>query len=127
MLVPSSPSSYARRGGMSRFLRPTVAPRRSTVAVKRQAQGAILFLCHSERSEGSAPTAPDARFFGAARAPVAIAAMARRRPQNDVSETKRRRMATDVIMPQMGESIAEGTITKWMKKVGDTVKRDEPI
>ena len=36
-------------------------------------------------------------------------------------------MATDVMMPQMGESIAEGTITKWMKKVGDTVKRDEPI
>jgi 2-oxoglutarate dehydrogenase dihydrolipoamide succinyltransferase (E2 component) len=36
-------------------------------------------------------------------------------------------MATDVIMPQMGESIAEGTITKWMKKVGDAVKRDEPI
>jgi pyruvate dehydrogenase E2 component (dihydrolipoyllysine-residue acetyltransferase) len=36
-------------------------------------------------------------------------------------------MATDVIMPQMGESIAEGTITKWLKKVGDTVKRDEPI
>ena len=36
-------------------------------------------------------------------------------------------MPTDVIMPQMGESIAEGTITKWLKKVGDTVKRDEPI
>ncbi|MCA1579990.1 MAG: 2-oxo acid dehydrogenase subunit E2 [Acidobacteria bacterium] len=36
-------------------------------------------------------------------------------------------MATDVIMPQMGESIAEGTITKWLKKVGDSVKRDEPI
>ena len=36
-------------------------------------------------------------------------------------------MATAVIMPQMGESIAEGTITKWLKKVGDTVKRDEPI
>jgi pyruvate dehydrogenase E2 component (dihydrolipoamide acetyltransferase) len=36
-------------------------------------------------------------------------------------------MATDVIMPQMGESIAEGTITKWLKKVGDTIKRDEPI
>jgi 2-oxoglutarate dehydrogenase E2 component (dihydrolipoamide succinyltransferase) len=36
-------------------------------------------------------------------------------------------MATDVIMPQMGESIAEGTITRWMKKVGDTVQRDEPI
>ncbi|HYB52287.1 MAG TPA: dihydrolipoamide acetyltransferase family protein, partial [Thermoanaerobaculia bacterium] len=36
-------------------------------------------------------------------------------------------MATDVIMPQMGESIAEGTITKWLKKVGDSVQRDEPI
>src|SRR2546427_5673961 len=36
-------------------------------------------------------------------------------------------MSTDVIMPQMGESIAEGTITKWLKKSGDTVQRDEPI
>ena len=33
----------------------------------------------------------------------------------------------DVIMPQMGESIAEGTLSRWLKKVGDTVKRDEPI
>jgi 2-oxoglutarate dehydrogenase E2 component (dihydrolipoamide succinyltransferase) len=37
-------------------------------------------------------------------------------------------MATiDVIMPQMGESIAEGTLSRWMKKVGEAVKRDEPI
>jgi 2-oxoglutarate dehydrogenase E2 component (dihydrolipoamide succinyltransferase) len=34
---------------------------------------------------------------------------------------------TDVIMPQMGESIAEGTVTKWLKKLGDTVERDEPL
>jgi 2-oxoglutarate dehydrogenase E2 component (dihydrolipoamide succinyltransferase) len=34
---------------------------------------------------------------------------------------------TDVIMPQMGESIAEGTLTKWMKNVGDKVVRDEPL
>jgi pyruvate dehydrogenase E2 component (dihydrolipoamide acetyltransferase) len=33
----------------------------------------------------------------------------------------------DVIMPQMGESIAEGTLSRWLKKVGDEVKRDEPI
>lgn len=33
----------------------------------------------------------------------------------------------DVIMPQMGESIVEGTITKWLKHVGDEIKRDEPI
>ena len=36
-------------------------------------------------------------------------------------------MPTDVIMPQMGESIFEGTITKWLKKVGDTVQKDEPL
>ena len=36
-------------------------------------------------------------------------------------------MATDVVMPQMGESIAEGTIVKWLKKVGETVGRDEPL
>src|SRR3954470_14265929 len=36
-------------------------------------------------------------------------------------------MATDVMMPQMGESIAEGTIVRWIKKVGDAVERDEPL
>ncbi|MGH7585044.1 MAG: dihydrolipoamide acetyltransferase family protein [Gemmatimonadales bacterium] len=35
--------------------------------------------------------------------------------------------AIDVIMPQMGESIAEGTLSRWIKKVGEPVKRDEPI
>ena len=36
-------------------------------------------------------------------------------------------MPTDVVMPQMGESIFEGTITKWLKKPGDKVNRDEPL
>jgi pyruvate dehydrogenase E2 component (dihydrolipoamide acetyltransferase) len=36
-------------------------------------------------------------------------------------------MPTDIIMPQMGESIVEGTITKWLKKPGDRVQRDEPL
>ncbi len=36
-------------------------------------------------------------------------------------------MPTNVIMPQMGESIAEGTLTKWLKKPGESVKRDEPL
>jgi pyruvate dehydrogenase E2 component (dihydrolipoamide acetyltransferase) len=36
-------------------------------------------------------------------------------------------MPTDVVMPQMGESITEGTITKWLKKPGDTIQRDEPL
>jgi 2-oxoglutarate dehydrogenase E2 component (dihydrolipoamide succinyltransferase) len=36
-------------------------------------------------------------------------------------------MPTDVIMPQMGESIVEGTITKWLKKPGESIQRDEPL
>src|ERR1700740_155 len=40
---------------------------------------------------------------------------------------RKEEMPTDVIMPQMGESITEGTLTKWLKKPGDTVQRDEPL
>src|SRR5438045_710207 len=36
-------------------------------------------------------------------------------------------MATNVVMPQMGESIAEGTIVRWIKKIGESVDRDEPL
>jgi pyruvate dehydrogenase E2 component (dihydrolipoamide acetyltransferase) len=36
-------------------------------------------------------------------------------------------MSTEIVMPQMGESIAEGTITRWLKKVGEHVERDEPL
>src|SRR3954466_203465 len=36
-------------------------------------------------------------------------------------------MPTDIVMPQMGESIFEGTIPKWLKQVGDKVTRDEPL
>ena len=36
-------------------------------------------------------------------------------------------MATEVIMPQMGESIAEGTITKWLVQVGERVEKDQPL
>ena len=36
-------------------------------------------------------------------------------------------MATEVVMPQMGESIAEGTITKWLVAVGEKVERDQPL
>jgi pyruvate dehydrogenase E2 component (dihydrolipoamide acetyltransferase) len=44
-----------------------------------------------------------------------------------VAEAEAAGPGTDVVMPQMGESITEGTLTKWLKKVGDTVARDEPI
>jgi pyruvate dehydrogenase E2 component (dihydrolipoamide acetyltransferase) len=63
--------------------------------------------------EAAAPAAPGPE--PATAAPAATAAAASAGP------------GTDVVMPQMGESITEGTITKWLKKVGDTVQRDEPI
>ncbi len=48
-------------------------------------------------------------------------------PAPEASASAPAAAATDVIMPQMGESIFEGTITKWLKKVGDTVAQDEPL
>src|SRR5438046_1954997 len=42
-------------------------------------------------------------------------------------ERKERTDMTDVVMPQMGESIVEGTLTKWLKKAGERVERDEPL
>src|SRR5580700_7359098 len=50
-----------------------------------------------------------------------------RAPTSEVKPDRRKQMATDVVMPQMGESIFEGTITKWLKKPGDKVERDEPL
>src|SRR6266550_2284641 len=51
-----------------------------------------------------------------------------RKPHVGSRPTDGAKMArVDVLMPQMGESIAEGTLSKWLKKVGDPVKRDEPL
>src|ERR687890_235340 len=50
--------------------------------------------------------------------------MAARRPS---PLNKRNKMATDVIVPALGESITEGTLAQWLKKPGDTVALDEPI
>jgi len=55
--------------------------------------------------------------------PVANAAPAAGKPDTQIPSGP----ATDVVMPQMGESIFEGTITKWLKNVGDKVQRDEPL
>src|SRR5713101_4236801 len=50
------------------------------------------------------------------------------RPQDGLRRIDGDSMArVDVLMPQMGESIAEGTLSKWLKKLGDEVKRDEPL
>src|SRR3954453_2243891 len=51
----------------------------------------------------------------------------RRTARPFICDSRIRYMPTDVVMPQMGESIAEGTIVRWIKKVGDSVDRDEPL
>ena len=56
--------------------------------------------------------------------PAAVPGTESGKPAPAQSEAAR---ATEVVMPQMGESITEGTITKWLKRVGDTVQRDEPL
>ena len=45
----------------------------------------------------------------------------------DAARGESKGVRTDVVMPQMGESIAEGTVSRWLKQVGDTVDRDEPL
>jgi 2-oxoglutarate dehydrogenase E2 component (dihydrolipoamide succinyltransferase) len=61
--------------------------------------------------------APSAEVVAAKEAPAPTGAAAPAQPS----------VGTDVVMPQMGESIFEGTITKWLKKVGDSVEKDEPL
>src|ERR1039457_7372660 len=48
-------------------------------------------------------------------------------PRDSAGHHKEGTMPTDVVMPKMGESIFEGTITKWLKKPGEKVQRDEPL
>src|SRR4051794_35602787 len=90
----------------------------------------------------------DAEGSAAAKAPAEPAPQTRSAPQSDGTSTAKQPpvteasspvqeekapaganggAATEVVMPQMGESIFEGTITKWLKKVGDKVQRDEPL
>jgi 2-oxoglutarate dehydrogenase E2 component (dihydrolipoamide succinyltransferase) len=47
-------------------------------------------------------------------------------PQSEIA-TPRSDSATPIVMPQMGESITEGTVSKWLKAVGDTIEKDEPL
>jgi pyruvate dehydrogenase E2 component (dihydrolipoamide acetyltransferase) len=79
----------------------------------------------NEEGASATPAAPKADT-----APPVVAAPAAKDtagPAQAVAPVAEAGSGTEVMMPQMGESITEGTITKWLKKVGDTVARDEPI
>lgn len=88
------------------------------IKVQEGATVAINSIVAVLDAEGSAPAAAPTAAAPAVEAPKVEAAPAPAAPAA---------AGTDVLMPQMGESITEGTITKWLKKVGDTVQRDEPI
>ena len=77
----------------------------------------------ADTTEAAAIDAPAANQGNPAAAPGTESGAVTPAPAADVSSGP----ATEVLMPQMGESITEGTITKWLKKVGDSVQRDEPI
>src|SRR5579883_592300 len=74
----------------------------------------------SAPNEAARTQAPAASPAAEARPETTASAPASAAPGNGQAKT-------DIIMPQMGESIFEGTITKWLKQVGDTVQRDEPL
>jgi 2-oxoglutarate dehydrogenase E2 component (dihydrolipoamide succinyltransferase) len=87
-----------------------------TIVAVIDAAGAVV----AASAPAPGPAAPAKADSPAAAAPAAVAAAA---PAAGASGGK----STDVIMPQMGESIFEGTITKWLKKPGDKIERDEPL
>ncbi|HEX6773494.1 MAG TPA: 2-oxoglutarate dehydrogenase, E2 component, dihydrolipoamide succinyltransferase [Acidobacteriaceae bacterium] len=78
-------------------------------------------------SKAPAPAPTPAKQEAPKEAPKPEAPKAAPAPAAPVQAAVSSGAGTDVVMPQMGESIFEGTITKWLKKVGDTVQRDEPL
>jgi len=86
--------------------------------------GTVVCAINESGAAESAPAAPTAKAetVTPAAATTAAADQAVPAPAPEASGPN-----TEVLMPQMGESITEGTLTKWLKKVGDTVARDEPI
>jgi pyruvate dehydrogenase E2 component (dihydrolipoamide acetyltransferase) len=89
----------------------------NTVVGVIDAAGSAVAAPAAPSAKTAAPAAPETK------APTAPAASVPAAPTPSAASGP----ATDVVMPQMGESIFEGTITKWLKNVGDKVQRDEPL
>ncbi len=84
----------------------------TVVAVIDETNGAASGRARASKAPASVPTTPPA--------PAA-------QPDGGPAPAAPTGQAVEVVMPQMGESVFEGTITKWLKNVGDTVQRDEPL
>ena len=91
--------------------------------------GTVVCAINESGSGETAPATPAAKTETVTPAAVATAAsdQAVPPPAPETSGPVSSGPGAEVLMPQMGESITEGTLTKWLKKVGDTVARDEPI
>jgi len=105
---------------VSGVLEATFAEEDETIEV-----GAQLAIVGDGSGAGAAPAAPAAEPAAAeaAPAPAAPAAEAPAAPAAPAASGD----ATDVTLPELGESVTEGTVTRWLKQVGDTVEVDEPL
>jgi 2-oxoglutarate dehydrogenase E2 component (dihydrolipoamide succinyltransferase) len=108
------------------------SPATGTLQEIKIAEGATVqintVVCVIAEGAGSAATpAPAAAAAATPATAVSLTAAAPAVPPAAPLAASTGGAGTDVPMPQMGESITEGTITKWLKKVGDTVERDEPL
>jgi 2-oxoglutarate dehydrogenase E2 component (dihydrolipoamide succinyltransferase) len=108
------------------------SPAAGTLQEIKVAEGATVqintIVCVIAEGAGSAATpAPAAATAAAPATAVSPAAVAPAVLSTAPLAASTGAASTDVPMPQMGESITEGTITKWLKKVGDKVERDEPL
>ena len=116
------------------------SPAAGTLSEIKIAEGTTVqintVVCTIEAGEAGAAATPAASSETAAApaddsaTPAAVDTPAATQGNPDVETSKAPAAAgpgTEILMPQMGESITEGTITKWLKKVGDAVQRDEPI
>ena len=103
----------------------------TVVAVIGEGAGAAASAGGSKNGKGAAaPAAPQetaAKPADDSTTPAAIDSPATNELAGSQSAARAAGGGTDVTMPQMGESITEGTITKWLKQVGDKVERDEPL
>lgn len=109
------------------------SPAKGTLAEIKVPEGSTVqvdTVVATLNQEGEAAAAPAAKQEGkapAASAPAQKPAQEEKQAPQPAGKAPSGGSSIDIVMPQMGESIVEGTITKWLKKVGDTVAKDEPL
>ena len=101
------------------------APEDAVVAVGGEL--CVIGSADAAPAAAPAPTAPAPEPAAAAPAPAASAPVAPAAPAATPAPAATGGAATAVTIPALGESVTEGTITRWLKKVGDTVAADEPL